>query len=98
MYLSEIQKCFQKHVGNLDWKFKDVPTEGKEKLWCQHLYKDPDMRSEAIQTCDAYKDAADAIANLKKDSKSNNYQELRRDVTKLEYEVQSFLDSLRLKR
>lgn len=72
-----------------------LPNVERERLWCQHLYKElDDTRSEKIQPCDKWKGVEDEISNFK-DTKSKNYEKLRRDVTKLEYEVQSFLDSLR---
>ncbi|XP_077260000.1 TBC1 domain family member 31 isoform X2 [Temnothorax americanus] len=82
--LSEAQKCFREHISNLKWNV--LPNAGKEKF-CRHSYKDLDSLSERKQECNRYK--------IVEDVDSKNYKKLQRDVTMLEYEVQSFLNSLK---
>ncbi|XP_071578389.1 TBC1 domain family member 31 isoform X2 [Temnothorax nylanderi] len=89
--LNEVQKCFQEHISNLKWKL--LPNAEKEKF-CYHLYKDLDSLSERKQECNKCKVVEDIISNLE-DANSKNYKKLQRDVTMLEYEVQSFLNSLK---
>ncbi|KMQ96654.1 wd repeat-containing protein 67-like protein [Lasius niger] len=95
---NQVQKCFQEHISNLDWNFeKFLPNVGIAKSYC-HLYKDIDnLHLEKIQECNKCKIMKDRLSNFE-DSKSKNYEKLQQDVTKLEYEVQSFLDSLRSRR
>ncbi|XP_070163117.1 TBC1 domain family member 31 isoform X2 [Polyergus mexicanus] len=88
-----VQKCFQEHISNLDWncdKFTPNARIGKS-----YLYKNIDnLHLEKIQECNKCKITDDRLSNLE-DSKPRNYEKLQQDVTKLEYEVQSFLGSLR---
>lgn len=91
-FILEVQKCFQEHGSNLNWKLHTwLPNAGKEKF-CYHLCKDPDSLFERIQQCNKCKIAEDRISNFE-NVNSGNYKKLQQDVTKLEYEVQSFLDS-----
>ncbi|GAB1858995.1 WD repeat-containing protein 67 [Camponotus japonicus] len=91
--LNEIQKCFQEYINNLDWNFdKFTPDARIGKSYC-HLCKNNDDL-EKIQECNKCKIKDDSISNSE-DSKSKNHEKLQQDVIKLEYEVQSFLDSLR---
>lgn len=88
-----MQKCSQDYINNLDWNFdKFIPDARIGKSYC-HLYQNID-NLEKIQECNKCKIKDDRISNFE-DSKTKNYEKLQQDVIKLEYEVQSFLDSLR---
>ncbi|XP_029156000.1 TBC1 domain family member 31 [Nylanderia fulva] len=93
--LNEVQKCFQEYI-NLNGNFeKFLPNVGRGKC---HSYKDiENLQLKKIQECNKCKITKDGLSNFE-DSKSKNCEKLQQDVTKLEYEVQSFLDSLRSRR
>lgn len=95
LFISEVQKCFQEYINNYCNFEKFLPNVG---IGNRHLYKDIDnLQLEKIQECNKCKIMKDGFSNFK-DGKSKNYEKLQQDVTKLEYEVQSFLDSLRSRR
>lgn len=73
-----------------------LPNAEKEKFCCR-LYRDPESFFEKKQECNKCNIIEDTISNSK-DANTKNYKKLQQDVTKLEYEVQSFLDSLRFHR
>ncbi|XP_032691022.1 TBC1 domain family member 31 isoform X2 [Odontomachus brunneus] len=75
-----VQKCFLEHKN--------------KKSCCQHLHKDSSSQLRETQALVKYKSAKDETLNFK-DNTPKNYEKLRRDVTKLEYEVLSFLDLLK---
>jgi len=85
--MNEVQKCFQKHISNLNWKLEKLSNAEKDHRY--HLYKNSDLQSERIQEYDKCKIAENIISNFE-DTDSRNYKKLQHDVTKLEYEVQSF--------
>ncbi|XP_072760455.1 TBC1 domain family member 31 [Anoplolepis gracilipes] len=93
--LNEVQKCFEEHISNLDWNFdKFIPNTKLEKSY-GHLYKNIDnLHLEKLQEYNKCKITDNTLTNFE-DSKSKNYEKLQQDVTRLEYEIQSFLDSLR---
>lgn len=68
-----------------------LPSAEKEKFY-YYLYKDPDLLLERKQECNKC-EIVDVISNFE-NANSRNYKKLQQDVTKLENEVQSFLDSL----
>lgn len=69
-----------------------LPYTEKEKF-CFHLYKNSDKKSERKQEYNNCKIVEEIVSN--EDANSRNYKKLQQDVTKLECEVQNFLDSLR---
>jgi hypothetical protein len=76
-------------------------SDAKRKKFYHHLYKDTnDSQSEMVQEYNKYKDMKNGnnILNSGLNTELNNYEKLQRDVTKLEYEVQNFLDLLRSRR
>jgi len=75
-------------------------SDAKRKKFDHHLYKDTnDLQSEMIQEYNKYKDMKNGNNILNSGyTELNNYEKLQRDVTKLEYEVQNFLDLLRSRR
>lgn len=95
--INEVQKCFQEHVNNLNWKWHSLLPNTEKEKFCYHLYKDSDSLSGRKQECNKCKLVEDIISNYEA-ADSKNYKKLQQDVTMLEYEVQSFLDLLRFHR
>jgi len=91
-YISEIQKCFQEHINNLNWKWQTLLSNAKKEKF-YYLYKDSDSLSEKKEEYNKCI-VEDIILNYE-DVNSRNYKKLQQNIIKLEYEVQNFLDSLR---
>ncbi|KYN40726.1 WD repeat-containing protein 67 [Trachymyrmex septentrionalis] len=91
--INEVQKCFQEHINNLNWKWQTLLPYAEKEKFCFHLYTNSDKKSERKQECNNCKIGEEIISN--EDANSRNYKKLQQDVTKLECEVQNFLDSLR---
>ncbi|XP_011156483.1 TBC1 domain family member 31 [Solenopsis invicta] len=91
--INEVQKCFQEHFNNLNWKVQTLLSNREKGKFCCHSYKDLDSLYERKQEYNKCKTVEDAVSNFE-DANSRNYKKLQQDVTKLEYEVQSFLNSL----
>ncbi|XP_012527193.1 TBC1 domain family member 31 [Monomorium pharaonis] len=91
--MSEVQKCYQEHFSNLNWQMQTLPLNAEEEKFCYHLYEDFNSLSERKRECDKCKIVEDTISNFE-NTNLRNYKKLQQDVTKLEYEVQSFLTSL----
>ncbi|EZA61606.1 WD repeat-containing protein [Ooceraea biroi] len=88
--LDEVQKFFQERsITNLDWKLEKLLSDAERKrFYCQHSCEEP---LEMIRECNKRKSKILDFECIK----PSNYEKLQQDVTKLEYEVQNFLDSLR---
>ncbi|KAG5325635.1 TBC31 protein, partial [Pseudoatta argentina] len=91
--INEVQKCFQEHINNLNGKWQTLLPYAEKEKFCFHLYKNSDKKSKRKQECNNCKIVEEIISN--EDANSRNYKKLQQDVTKLECEVQNFLDSLR---
>jgi len=92
-YISEIQKYFQEHINNLNWKWQTFLSNTEKEKFYYYLCKDSDSLSERKQEYNKCI-VENTILNYE-DANSRNYKKLQQDVIKLEYEVQNFLDSLR---
>lgn len=96
--IPEVQKCFQQHISNLDWNFDKFTSNTRiGKSYCHLCNNIDNLHLEKIQECNKCKITDDNLSNFE-NNKPKNYEKLQQDVTKLEYEVQSFLDSLRSRR
>lgn len=69
-------------------------TQKHNKLHYQHLQEDSDSQLRGTRTYIKCKSAKDGTLNFQ-DVEPKNYEKLQQDVTKLEYEVLSFLDALK---
>ncbi|KYM96803.1 PREDICTED: TBC1 domain family member 31 [Cyphomyrmex costatus] len=92
--LNEVQKCFQKHINNFNWKWQTLFSNTEREKLCCHLCKNSDKKFEKKEECNKCKIVEEIISDYE-DTNSRNYKKLQQDITKLEYEVQNFLDSLR---
>ncbi|KAL6259911.1 hypothetical protein P5V15_009822 [Pogonomyrmex californicus] len=89
--MNEVQKCFQDHVNDLNCEWETFLPNIEKDQFRYHLCKNSDLPIEKMQKC------KDIIPNFE-DTNSKNYKKLQQDVTKLEYEVENFLDSLKFHR
>ena len=80
----EAEKCTREQLSDIIWRTEGHHSKARplDTCLCDHLNDVPDL----------YLDTAD---DEDKEDKAKHYEQLQQNVDKLEYEVQSFLNSLR---
>ncbi|XP_076234741.1 TBC1 domain family member 31 [Calliopsis andreniformis] len=87
--LNEVEKCIKGQLSDMNWRLESMVEKPETQEICERICE----RFYTIPRLDL--DASIDDISDTKDNKTKLYQQLQQDVDKLEYEVQSFLNSLR---
>lgn len=81
----EAEKCTRERLSDIIWRTEGYRSKAQEQVdncLCDHLNNVPDLDLDTADDED-------------KEDKAKHYEQLQQNVDKLEYEVQSLLNSLR---
>ncbi|CAK9801546.1 TBC1 domain family member 31 [Anthophora plagiata] len=89
--LNEAQRCFKEQLFDVNWKLKATEQQSESQRSRRERVSN---EFHDVPNLDLYITSDEGIVDSR-NNKTTHYEQLQRDVNKLEYEVQSLLTSLR---